>query len=94
MNATPMVVVDLMAYDNSIVDYHFATPAEVAEAHPKCGTCGFWKLNSAPNRRSFYGCMNPRSQHFVASIGSIDPALDYCRHHSTLTKENDDDRPE
>lgn len=65
-----------------------ATPAEVAEAHPKCGTCGF-KLYSTRHGVDF--CFSPASP-MRAKI--VDPALDYCRFHSELNTENNDDKPE
>lgn len=61
-----------------------ATPAEVAAAHPKCGTCGFHGLNSMLKIKPYNACMNPRSPYFVVADGIIDPALDYCRFHPDL----------
>ena len=73
-----------------------ATPAEVAEAHPKCGTCGHKWTHDV----QYYGMIgyefpitvhdctyenNPKTLGFRPK--RIDPTLDYCLHHSELTKE-------
>lgn len=66
-----------------------ATPAEVAEAHERCKTCKQygWITNDGDPTLIDHVC-----DWDVLTIE--DPALDYCRHHSTLTKEHDDDKPE
>jgi hypothetical protein len=60
--------------DSSTPKFVPATPAEVAAAHPKCGTCK-WR------HRSNLDGQSPMHDE------NIDPALDYCRHHSELTRE-------
>lgn len=64
-----------------------ATAADIAEAHPKCGTCRFYGRNSSLRVKPCNACMNPRSPYFVVADDIINPALDYCRHHSELNKE-------
>lgn len=82
--------VDIEGYDEEgrhQTGCRHATPAEVAAAHPKCGTCRFYGRNSSLRVKPCNACMNPRSPYFVVADDIINPALDYCRHHSELNKE-------
>jgi len=59
-----------------------ATAADIAEAHPKCKTCKQygWITDDGDPELIEHVC-----DWDVLTIE--DPALDYCRHHSELTKE-------
>lgn len=65
-----------------------ATPAEIAAAHPKCETCGWWNAPSLPFADTGI-CTHPDG------IGSGIEDLytirgEYCSHHSELTGESDE----
>lgn len=63
-------------YDDDKITAKPATPAEIAEAHPNCRTCGL--MRKGPHITSEPYCLYR---------AAVDPDLDYCRHHSQLTKE-------
>lgn len=58
-----------------------ATPSVVVADHPKCGTCDLMRIGP-----------HVTSEPYCLYRSAVDPALDYCRHHSELNKENDDDK--
>lgn len=69
--------------DSSTPLFDIATPAEIAEAHPKCGTCRHYRWVTDDG--------DPELIEHVCDWDIItfieDPALDYCRHHSELNTE-------
>ncbi len=59
------------------------TPADIAAAHLKCGTCDYYGLNHPDGWNE---CINEDSPYFERHDGMIDRDVDYCRFHSELTK--------
>jgi hypothetical protein len=64
-----------------------ATPADIAAAHPKCGTCDHFERQTDWNGAG--ACINPESPHNLHDDSlhcrsEVDPTTDYCPHHSEI----------
>lgn len=70
---TKMIVVAEYTHGVAISERE-ATPADIAAAHPKCGTC--------EHKHPEYGyCTNRNSRCWYEEVN---PLTDYCPHHSEL----------
>ena len=61
----------------------YATAEQIAQAHPKCGTCDYYGLN---HPGGWNECINEDSPYMERHDGMIDKDVDYCRFHSELTE--------
>ena len=68
--------VSLMAFD----EWKPATPADIAAAHPKCGTCAYMRFDT--------GIVNTVCHKVNAVTWNtvVRTSTDYCPHHSEVSK--------
>ena len=67
--------VSLMAFD----EWKPATPADIAAAHPKCGTCDYVREFKDCGETLWHECENRQSAYWA---DHVNPLTDYCPHHS------------
>ncbi len=81
MGTKLVVVSEYLGLD--MMDPREATPADIAAAHPKCGSCDYYGLNHPDGWNE---CINEDSPYFERHDGMIEKDVDYCRYHSELSK--------